>query len=225
MHILSLISDTNNQPVSIKEIALKTGYPKPTCSRILDTLFSDGFAVRVSQTKGYILGPSIYNLTRYGRYKEDLVYLCKPVMRWMERNAHATVVLAVIQSKQKFIIDYFDTEQNLISEHLTIRKDDIYRTATGRAILAYMDREQVKEIWDKYGAPARDDWDEITSYEMLLDALKKVRQEEFVIAKSFGNSTIGYAYPIFRQTTCIGAIGIAWKPNALLSLHLIKPSG
>ena len=135
MHILSVLSDAKNQPVPLMDIAERTGYPKPTCAHLLETLCHDGYAVRVSQTKGYILGPALYCLTRYGRYEEELVSLCRPVMRWMERNSHATVVLSVIQSHHKFIIDYADAEQNLFSEHPKIRTDDIYRTATGRAII------------------------------------------------------------------------------------------
>jgi DNA-binding IclR family transcriptional regulator len=74
-------------------------------------------------------------------------------MRWMERKSHATVILSVIQSNRKFIIDYADTEQNFFFDHTTIRTDDIYRTATGRAILSHMDRGEIERIWEKYGKP------------------------------------------------------------------------
>ena len=187
---------------------------KPTCSHILETLCHDGYAVRVSQSEGYILGPSSYHLTRYGRYKEDLVLLCRPVMRWMERNSHATVILSVIQSHQKFIIDYSDTEQNLFLDHTQIRTDDIYRTATGRTILAHMDRKQVKAIWEKYGKPQPGHWDEVDSYDSLLDALERIRNQSVVISKASKKArakiAVGYACPIFRRTTCIGAVGLAW---------------
>ena len=216
MQILSIFSDEKNHPVSLADIATKTGYPKPTCSHILETLCHDGYVVRISQSKGYTLGPALYYLTRYGRYEEEFVALCRPVIRWMERKSHATVVLSVIQSSQKFIIDYADSEQNLFSEHSTIRADDIYRTATGRAILAYMDRDQVKDIWGKYGKPLAGHWDEITSFESLIETLEKIRRQEIVVSKAAEKegekNAIGYAYPLFRRTTCIGAVGIAWKP-------------
>ena len=216
MNILDILSNEKNHPVPLIEIAERTGYPKPTCSHILETLCHDGYVKKISHSKGYTLGPSLYHLTRYGRYEEEFVTLCRPVIRWMERTSHATVVLSVIQSSQKFIIDYADSEQNLFSEHSTIRADDIYRTATGRAILAYMDRDQVKDIWKKSGKPLEGHWDEITSFESLIEALEKIRRQEIIVSqaaeKEGEENAIGYAYPLFQRKICIGAVGIAWKP-------------
>lgn len=225
MHILSILSDEKGHPVPLIEIAARTGYPKPTCSHILETLCCDGYVKRISRSKGYTLGPSLYNLVRYGRYEAEFVSLCHPVMRWMEKKTHATTVLSVIQSNQKFIVDYTDNEQNLFLEHPTIRTDDIYRTATGRAILAYMDREQVRAIWEKHGKPPAGHWEEITSYESLMDTLRNIRQQEIVVSaamtKEGEQNAIGYACPLFRRTSCIGAVGIAWKP--LCSGQTIDP--
>lgn len=216
MNILDILSNEKNHPVPLIEIAERTGYPKPTCSHILETLCHDGYVKKISHSKGYTLGPSLYRLTGYGRYEEEFVTLCRPVIRWMERTSHATVVLSVIQSSQKFIIDYADSEQNLFSEHSTIRADDIYRTATGRAILAYMDRDQVKDIWKKYGKPLEGHWDEITSFESLIEALEKIRRQEIIVSqaaeKEGEKNAIGYAYPLFQRKICIGSVGIAWKP-------------
>lgn len=216
MQILSVLSDGKSRPVPLIEIAARTGYPKPTCSHILETLCQDGYARRISHSKGYMPGPALYYLTRYGRYEEEFVSLCRPVMRWMEKKTHATAVLSVIHNNQKFIIDYADNEQNLFWEHPTIRTDDIYRTATGRAILAYMSSDQVKDVWDKYGKPPAGHWDEITSFESLIEALKIIRRQEIVVSgnpeKEDTKNAIGYAYPLFQRTTCIGAVGIAWKP-------------
>lgn len=216
MNILDILSNEKNHPVPLIEIAERTGYPKPTCSHILETLCHDGYVKKISHSKGYTLGPSLYRLTRYGRYEKEFVTLCRPVIRWMERTSHATVVLSVIQSSQKFIIDYADSEQNLFSENSTIRADDIYRTATGKAILAYMDRDQVKDIWKKYGKPLEGHWDGITSFESLIEALEKIRQQEIIVSqaaeKEGEKNAIGYAYPLFQRKICIGAVGIAWKP-------------
>lgn len=215
MKILSVLSDAKLASVQLMEISERTGIPKPTCSHILDTLCYDGYAVRISQSEGYRLGPAVYHLTRYGRYEGKLVALCRPVMKWMERNSHCTAVLSVIQSGTKFIIDYADTEQNLFYEHPQIKTDDIYRTATGRAILAHMDRDEVKAVYDKTGNPPEGHWDAVTSYETLVAELDKLRNEEIIKSESTEANgiklSIGYAYPLFKKDVCIGAIGIAWR--------------
>lgn len=215
MNILSVISNEKNHPVSLGEIAKKTDYPKPTCSHILETLCQEGYTERVSHTEGYILGPAVYHLTRYGRYGQELISLCRPVMRWMERKSGATVVLSIIHNRKKFIIDYADREQNYFLEHPTIRTDDIYRTATGRAILAHLDGEEVRAIWEQYGVPQPGQWDEVTSLESLREELKKISRREIVVTaapQKSGRRAAGYACPLFRCSTCIGAIGLAYQP-------------
>ena len=215
MKILSVIADAKNNSISLMEIADKTGYPKPTCAHLLETLGCGGYVTHISYKDGYTLGPSLYNLTRYGRYEKDFVSLCRPVMRWMEQKSRATTILAVIRSNQKFIIDYADTEQKLFEEHPNIRTDDIYRTATGRAILSHMDRDEIKAFWDKYGRPAPGHWDKVTSYETLVQALNSIRKKPVVVStgeKNLGEQKAnGYACPLFRKSRCVGAVGLALK--------------
>lgn len=217
MAILSVLANAKGHSVPLMEIAAQTGYPKPTCAHILETLCHDGYAVRVSHSQGYTLGPALYCLTRYGRHEEELIALCRPVMCWMEKKSHATIILSVIQSRDKFIIDYADAEQNLLSEHVPIQKDDIYRTATGRAILAHSDRVTVEEIYQKYGVPKKSHWKKVTSFETLLMELIEIRKQDVVFSglenDVIRHKNIGLACPIFQKRKCIGAIGIAWKPE------------
>jgi len=208
MRILTILSDNKNGPLPLREIALRAGYPKPTCAHLLDALCTDGYAMRISHEAGYTLGPAVYNLTRYGRYEDEFITLCRPVMRWMERKTHATVILSEIRAGQKFIIDYLDNEQNLLREHPYIRTDDIYRTATGRAILAHMPRDEVRTIYEKYGSPPPNHWNEVNSWETLIAQLAILREQKIITA---GRSSVGYACPLLQRTVCIGAIGLAWK--------------
>lgn len=215
MRILTILANMKNKAVSLMEISNQTGYPKSTCSHILDTLCQEGYVVRVSHSEGYTLGLALYNLTRYRGYDRELVTLCQPVMRWMERKSQGTVILSVIQNNQKFIIDYADSVQKLFEDHPQIRLDDIYRTATGRAILAHMDKEHIKAFWNKYGNPPPGDWDEITSYDTLITALNKLRQQSIVKTCGMNQEgeqrANGYACPLFKRRNCIGAIGIALR--------------
>ncbi len=214
MRILSVLSDAGQESVSLMRISEATGYPKPTCYHILETLSLEGYVTRVSQSEGYRLGPAIYYLTRYGRYEGKLVALCRPVLRWMERNSRYTTVLSVIHSHRKFIIDYVDDEQNLFVEHPQIRADDIYRTATGRVILAHMTIDEIREVYERYGMPQKGHWDKVTSYDSLIEELARLREKDVVMSDSLEDGkllSIGYASPIFKSDRCIGAVGIALR--------------
>lgn len=217
LQLLQILSDGKQIPISLMEISERAGVPKPTCCHLLQTLCEEGFAVRVSHTKGYVLGPRTYYLTRYGQYEEELVSLCRQVMRWMERESHGTVVLSVIRSGQKYIINYEDTEQQLFFEHPQLRMDDIFRTATGRAILAHMKAEAVREIYERHGPLPKGHWDEIRSLQQLQTELQKLRRQKIVVTQPIDSeaefNAVGYACPLFRAGVCIGAIGIARKPS------------
>lgn len=213
MQILVAVSDGKGEPIALKEISSRSAIPKPTCSHLLKTLTQDGYLKRISHSAGYVLGPATHYLSRYGRYENEMIALARPVMRWMEKKTGATVVLSVIENHQKYIIEYFDEAQNLFSEHPLIRTDDIYRTATGRAILAEMSREEVEAVWEKSGPPPFGDWNEVTSLETLLSALDTVRGERIVISEGSlrkDSRTKGFAVPLFHGKACVGAVGLAW---------------
>jgi DNA-binding IclR family transcriptional regulator len=141
-------------------------------------------------------------------------------MRWIERTTHATAVLSVIKSGRKFIIDYADDEQKLFAEHTRIRMGDIYRTATGRAILAGMERDEVAKLYNSLGVPERDHWKEVTSLDSLYEELAKIKKTRVVVTRPDDaegeKNAAGYGSPLFRDGECIGAVGIAVRdPSAI----------
>ena len=212
MLLLTVISDHKGDAVTLSELSQKTAIPKPTCSHLVQTLCHDGYVKKISHAKGYILGPAAYYLSRYGRYENDLITEIRPIMRWLERKTGAAVVLSVIQSSQKYIIEHMDSEQKVFKERFSIKTDDIYRTATGRAILAQMKKEELKAIWKKNGPPKNGEWDEIQSYEALEKALKSLKTQNVIITKGKPSIPQGFACPLFEGSVCIGAIGLAWTP-------------
>ena len=195
MQILQVISEGANRPVSLEKIASATAFPKPTCSHIIETLLEGGYVERVSHSEGYIIGPSMYLLTRHGRYGEELIRLCRPVLLWMERVSGAMVILAVMRGGKKFIIDHADARQGMAPEHSSIREGDIYRTATGRVILSYMDRERLKEVYLQIGAPTQEQWAGVDSLEGLEAALSELKGQTVVATETRldGISDMGYA--------------------------------
>ena len=213
MKILSVISDAAGGALTLAEISERTGYPKPTCAHITKTLAEEGYVLRISHTVGYTLGPGAYYLTRYGRYEEKLISICRPVMRYMERKSGAAVILSVIKNSDKFIIDTYDTSQNMFKKRAQIRIDDIYRTATGRAILAEMSDEDAIAVYKKHGPPPRGHWDEVDGIESLLSELKNIRKQKIVITGRHGSKNdrpaLGIARAIFDKKHCVGAVGLA----------------
>ncbi len=209
--ILNTISEGKSSPVSLLHISTVTGINKSTCSHIISTLASEGFVKQISHSKGYVLGPAAYCLSRHGKYENEFVSICHPLIRWLNKKTGYSVILAVVEGGQKYTIDYMDTEK-ILPEISEIMPDDIYRTATGRIIMANMEKADIKKVFEKNGTPPEGHWDEVTSFETLIAKLSELDKNGVVQTYNEGDDgkiLLGYAAAIFRYTKCIGAIGVA----------------
>lgn len=211
MQIMSVLSDGRGKPVTVQDISKKTDIPKPTCVHILNTLAEDGYVTKISHSAGYILGASTYYLTRFGKYNQNFVTVCRPITKWLFKQTGFPIILAVIQGNRKYVIDRIDNEFFQGPQDEDIFTDDIYRTATGRAIMAHMDESEVAKIYETLGPPLENHWHGIDSYEQLTKRLYELRQDEYVLTESSerGYHSYGYAKPIFEHRRCIGALGVA----------------
>lgn len=213
LNILTELSNNENDPITVKKISEKLGINRSTCSHIVKTLEENGFAERISHHDGYVLGPEAYFLSRFGKYAENTIAICRPVLKWLYKKSRHPVILATIKNDKKFIIDTYDNENKIFKKPQNIRYDDIYRTATGRAILAGMNRDEVYSIFQKYGVPQKNMWEEVTSYETLLNELSKIGKKDVVMTVHAVEETdilsIGYGCAVYKKSVCVGAVGIA----------------
>ena len=212
MRILAVLGDSYDAPVTLTVIGQKTGLPVSTCAHIVSTLEEEGYALKVSHKKGYVLGPAAYYLSRFGRYKTDLISVCRPVMQYLHRNLGRAVILAVIEGGAKYVIDYVDDGRSFHTNE-QIRMDYVYRTATGRAILLNLDKDRMFDLYQRLGAPSDDDWPEVRTFEDLKRLAAKAGKKDVVKACHLNTKTgmleIGYGTALFDATGCVGAIGIA----------------
>ena len=73
LKILEVLSRSQGNSVPLGKIAEKAGINKSTCAHLMETLENEGYAVKISPAKGYVLGPAAYCLSNSGRYKKDLL--------------------------------------------------------------------------------------------------------------------------------------------------------
>lgn len=212
MKILSQVADGYPDPVTLQTISEKTNIHKSTCVHILETLCEEGYVRRISHSLGYALGAQTFCLTRYGKFEEDLISICHPLLRWLSRKTGKTALLAVVENRQKYIIDYVDGGRNLFSRAASIREDDVYRTATGRVILSRMSEEELREHWRICGAPRPGEWPEVDSFEALCRELKTVKRQKVVKTATLmgGMWHLGYAAEIHDARKTCGAIGVGF---------------
>lgn len=213
MQILSVLSEGQNRPVTLAHIAQATELNKSTCVHILETLCADGYVEHISHSTGYRIGPALHCLTGYGKYDDEFVSLCRPVMRYVYKNTQSAVILAVMQSEKKFIIDHIDTQNKIFENDFDVCVDDIYRTATGRVMLANMSPGELKKVYQKYGPPSKEHWAGIHSLEQLQQALSSFGKRDIYETvqgpKPDETYVVGLGKAIFKGSSCMGALGVA----------------
>ena len=212
MKILSVLADGNGEPLALSTISERLQINKSTCAHLVKTLEADGYAVKISASRGYILGPAAYCLSRFDRYSKHLVSVARPIMKYLYQHSSATVVLAVLEANEKYILDYFD-DGVMFKSGAKIMKDDIYRTATGRVLISHMTEDEIEEIVKKHGIPTAKLWSEATDKQSLIAAIERIKSSRVEKSRSVSGDVvdIGYGAPIFDEVGCVGAIGIAVK--------------
>ena len=138
LKILAEVSNQKGEPITVKKLSEKLDINRSTCFHIVKTLTDNGFLEKISHSKGYVLGLEAYFLSRFGNYAENEIAICRPLLKWLYKKSGCPVILATIKNQKKFILEYYDFEHRVFPDYQKIREDDIYRTATGRIILANM---------------------------------------------------------------------------------------
>ncbi len=212
MLILRALSDGQGCPITVSTISAKTGINYSTVSHILKTLCADNYVIRVSHNEGYLLGPELHYLTRYGNYGKSLVDVCHPILHWLNKNSGGTALLAVLSGKQKYVIDRVENESIYKDFESNIIIDGLARTATGRVILAHMQICDALEIFSELELPMMG-WSEVTDRDSFLKQLSEIRQKK-LYHHCFNQSDAhwdSWAIPVMAKHKCIGAVGLAMK--------------
>lgn len=210
LHILQCLSDRDGEPVRLMEIAGSVGINKATASRLLDTLVLEGFAERVSWSKGYVLGPVAYCLPRLNRYEEPLVRICRPVMQYIN-SLGETCSLSVIRNNKKYIIDHVD-KSNFYPYRFKIINDKLYDSTTGKVLLANMTEKELYTIFYENTRASKKDPKMPEDFEELKRSLRSVsprgvfREESFF--PKWNMYMISYAAALYQNGKCVAAIGI-----------------
>lgn len=207
MDILTILSANAEQPMTLGELAERTGINKSTCAHIVDTLCDSLYVERISRTKGYRLGPWAYMLSRYGRYQNSLVSISRPVLKWLQVRTGATVFISVICNGKKYIVYHIDKDNILPMSDGSIIQGRLETTATGLLLMTHMDRESLRHALDDMTGgegSARISKD-------LSDRMQKIRSQGYAyyaVPSPDQGDHQSYAFGISDGNKVVAALGI-----------------
>lgn len=213
--------------LTLDEIALMNNISKSTACRLVQTLESEGFVIQNTRSNTYHLGLSVLYLSnvmldRFNTLKKMTGYL-KKLTELTGESSH----ISVLQGNQ---VLYLKKEDNQYQVHLRShvgRRNPAHCTASGLAILAYLDEETIRALYeDGFEQPTKFS---ISSVELLLQRLEEGRKKGyFVSEREMVENVLSVGAPIFHNDGSVFAsVSVAglynrMKPQLPKVAYLVK---
>lgn len=170
-----------DDPLTVAEITESSGINRPAAYRILTTLERRGYVLRTpGEVRRYSLGPALRALTRGATSPGAVLTAARPQLRHAWEEFGETVNLGVFSQGRVLYLDILESEQGLRTAVTVGTHDDLHSTALGKAILAALPPDEVRELLT--GQPLlRKTARTLTSVASIVDDIEAGRARGFAL--------------------------------------------
>jgi IclR family transcriptional regulator, KDG regulon repressor len=219
LDILNFVAQHGKEPVQLIKIAAHVNLSQPTCANIVKTLVAKNYLENVSRQTGYRLGSGAYQLTGNLSYSQNLILAAKDIMEDLSSKINETSLLGILRNNKRHLIHVVQSDQDLLVR--TRQESEIYPTASGRLLMAYLPPKELENLIQAIGLPTNNVWPEIKSKDDLLQALQKIKQEEIVQTLS-PKHIIGIAVPVYKNNSLAAALSVFLPESRFNDTHRDK---
>lgn len=199
------------EPVPLGQLTELLGIDPSSVFRLANTLKRRGFLANPSSRKNYVLGPTVWRLSREYDWSRMLISICHEPIKALANDTGETAHLAVREGRQVFFIDHYASgKQGVVVPGQTGKLLPLHCTAHGKALLTDYELPQLKTL---YGNAPLDRYTERTnvSLEQLAAACARVRADGYSIdASEYLDDVSCVAAPLRdRSGLVIASIGVS----------------
>lgn len=138
----------SSEPVSLGELTAVLGIDRSSVFRLANTLKRRGFLAYPTGRKDYMLGPSVWRLARQYDWGTMLVRVSHEQLKLLAIRTNETAHLAVREGRHALFVDHHGAPNNILAvSGQTGELVPLYCTAHGKALLADLDRDELKAIF------------------------------------------------------------------------------
>ena len=171
----------NTPELTLTQIAERVGLNKSTVHRLLATLNQNRFIQRDPATGAYRPGIRLMQYAYLMLEQNDLRRSAAPFLHHLWEQVRETVDLAVLDNGEVVYIQVLESPQRVKLAAALGQRLPAYCTASGKALLAYMDDETIRRVLED-GTPKRTDCT-ILSREAFLENLRAIRTRGFAMSE------------------------------------------
>jgi DNA-binding IclR family transcriptional regulator len=134
-------------PVSLDELAELLAIDRSSVFRLANTLKRRGFLAYPSNRKDYVLGSSIWSLSREYSWGSTLADISREHLRRLANTVSETAHLAIREGKQALFVNHAAINQVLSVAGQTGELVPLYCTAHGKALLCDYERADLEKLF------------------------------------------------------------------------------
>lgn len=204
LKILEILSDYN-EGLKVAEISEEIELNRSTVHRMLSTLISSNYVFQDPETRLYKLTFKLFELGNKKLKDVDLLTVSKQYSKNLMENTNEVVHLTVRDGNEVVYIDKVEANNTIRMASSIGKRGNMYSTSVGKAILAYLPKDEVKKIWDS-STIERFTKHSIVSFDKLVDELEQINRQGYAIdneENELGVRCVGA--PIFNREGMVDA--------------------
>ena len=222
LRILSLLARQRG-PVAARTIAERVGIPRSTAYHLLATLEQHGFVVHLRSERRWGLGTAAFELAGGYARQQPLARLGRPLIAALADRAGESAHLAVMTGRDVlYIVEERAPRRPALVTDVGVRLP-AHLTATGRAMLALLPREQVRALYPDAAAFADRTGRGPRRPRELAEVLRAARERGY--ATEDGEVTLGLRSAGVAVRDHAGwpaaAIAVTWPEEAVVDPDVI----
>jgi DNA-binding IclR family transcriptional regulator len=198
------------QPVTLGQLAAMLGIDRSSAFRLANTLKRRGFLANPSAGRDYVLGPSVWRLSRLYDWSKMLVRVANQQLKALAAETGETAHLAVREGRRALFIDHVSSSHVISISGQTGELVPLYCTSHGKALLSDFEEQ---DLVDLFGAKPLKAYTKntISSIRSLAAECRTMRQKGFASDESeYLEGVRCLAAPIRdRDGAVIASIGIS----------------
>lgn len=198
LRILKLVG-SSREGMKHNEIAKALEIPKGSLSLILADLINEGFLFTDVSGTMYRIGPQVLSLAGQYLASLDIVKISQPIIRDLVEETKESAGLGVRIGTETMIVCKENSPEPFKWDLEIGIRYSMYSTAAGKAILAFLEEQEIDEILDTIDMTPKTD-KTITNKSALKAQLKQIRKDGFADAREeqfIGMIALGV--PIFNN--------------------------
>jgi IclR family acetate operon transcriptional repressor len=170
------------QQLRIADASSELGVAPSTAHRLTKMLEYHGFVRQDPDSKAYLAGPMLVKVGLRVMRDLDIRAVARPLLEQLVAQVSETGNLAVLQGSEVLMLDSIETSRSLRVGARTGRVMPAHASASGRALLAEMPPERVRELYASARLP-RTTRSPVTTRRRLEEELAATRERGYAVQR------------------------------------------